>query len=187
MSQQEPSSQASTNDPTGSPLQDGPVFIAVGFLRRSHGIKGEIIMDVLTDFPERIRVNRQVFIGEKHEPFRIQSVRMHEPAMLVKFKGYDTPEDAARFRNLTVYVRVDQLPELPEDMYYHHQLLGLTVKDEAGNVFGQLSSILETGANDVYVVRKDDGTEVLFPAIEGVVLQVDLDQKEMIVRPQEWA
>jgi 16S rRNA processing protein RimM len=187
MSQQDLSQKDTQNGPTGSPSQDEPVFIAVGFLRRSHGIKGEIIMDVLTDFPERIRVNRQVFVGEEHEPYRIQTVRAHEPALLVKFKGYDTPEDVARFRNLTVYVRVDQLPKLPEDMYYHHQLLGLTVKDEAGNVFGQLSSILETGANDVYVVRKEDGSELLFPAIEGVVLDVNLERKEMIVRPQEWA
>lgn len=187
MSQQDLSSENAENSLTGSPMQDEPVFIAVGFLRRSHGLKGEVIMDVLTDFPERIRVNRQVFIGEKHEPYRIQSVRMHEPAMLVKFKGYDTPEDVTRFRNLMVYVPVEQLPELPEDVYYHHQLLGLTVKDEAGKVFGNLASILETGANDVYVVRSEDGHEVLFPAIEGVVLQVDLEHKEMIVRPQEWA
>lgn len=173
-------------DATGSPSQAEPVFIAVGLLRRSHGIKGEILMDVLTDFPERIKPNRPVYVGEGHEPHRIESVRWNDRSLLVKLKGFETPEDVQRFRNQVVSVQTDQLPPLPKDTYYHHQLLGLKVVDEGGKTIGELDSILETGANDVYVVRDEDGKEYLFPAIEDVVLDVNLERKEIRIRPQEW-
>ena len=174
------------NSPTGSPAPGEPVFIAVGYLRRPHGIHGEIFMDVLTDFPERMRPNRQVFLGDQHEAIRLASVRWHGQALLVSFKGIETPEDVGRYRNTSVYIKADELPTLPEDEYYHHQLLELRVVDEQGQLIGVLEEILETGANDVYVVRAPEGNEVLIPAIEGVVLEVNLERGEMKVRPPEW-
>ena len=89
--------------------------------------------------------------------------------------------------NLQVFVRADALPDLPEGVYYHHQLVGLTVKDESGKIFGKLDEILQTGSNDVYVIRDADGKEVLFPALEDVIISIDLEQQIMIVRPPEWA
>ena len=117
---------------------------------------------------------------------RIQSVRWHNKVMLVKILGYDSPEDAAKFRNTTLFVRVDELPELPEGQYYHHQLLGMRVLLENGEVAGVLEEILTTGANDVYTIRKADGSELLLPAIEDVIIKVDLERGEMVVRLQEW-
>lgn len=174
------------NSPTGSPSPGEPVFIAVGYLRRPHGIHGEIIMDVLTDFPERMRPNRLVYLGDRHEAIRLASVRWHGQAMLVSFRDIDTPEAVGRYRNTQVFVKADELPPLPKDEYYHHQLLELSVVDEQGQRIGILEEILETGANDVYVVRTPEGNEVLIPAIEGVVLEVDLARGEMKVRPPEW-
>lgn len=174
------------NSPTGSPSPGEPLYIAVGYLRRPHGIHGEIFMDVLTDFPERMRPNRQVFVGDQHAPIRLASVRWHGQAMLVSFKDIETPEDVGRFRNTTVYVQADELPPLPKDEYYHHQLLELRVVDQDGKLIGVLEEILETGANDVYVVRGPEGAEILVPAIEGVVLEVNLEQGEMKVHLPEW-
>ena len=173
-------------DSTGSPSQAEPVFIAVGFLRRSHGIQGEMLMDVLTDFPERMKAGRLVYVGEQHDPYRVDTVRLNNKTMLIKLKGFDNPEAVQRFRNQLVSIQTDQLPALPEDTYYHHQLLGMKVNDEAGNRIGELASILETGANDVYVVRDEDGKEFLFPAIEEVILEVNLERREIRVHPQEW-
>jgi 16S rRNA processing protein RimM len=171
---------------TGSPSPGEPVFLAVGRLRRSHGIEGEMLMDVLTGFPERLRSGKTVYIGEAHEPVRLASVRGHNRELIVRLSGVQTPEETAPYRNMVLYVKASELPKLPDGEYYHHQLIGITVVDEAGVVLGTLDEILETGANDVYLVKTPDGKELLLPAVEEVVLEVDLEQHQMRVRPPEW-
>ena len=85
-----------------------------------------------------------------------------------------------------MYIKAEALPELPEGEYYHHQLLGLKVINEAGLEVGSLTEIIETGANDVYVATSAEGKETLFPAIESVILWVDLGRNEMQVRLPDW-
>jgi len=167
-------------------MPGGPVFLAVGRLRRSHGIKGEMVMDVLTGFPERLRPGKEVYIGETHELASIKSIRGHGKALLVGLHGVNSPEETGRFRNALVFIKADDLPELPEGEYYHHELFGMVVKDEAGQALGELVNILETGANDVYVIRTAQGKEILLPAVEEVVLEVHPDQRLMIVRLPDW-
>lgn len=174
-------------DPTtGSPSSGEPVFLAVGRLRRPHGVTGEILMDVLTGFPERMRSGKLVYVGDNREPMRLAGVRGHDREMIVRFAGIDTPEAAGEFRNAMLYVKASELPKLPEGEYYHHQLLGLSVVNEAGEALGSLIDILETGANDVYVVKTSDGKELLLPAVDEVILGIDLERREMRVRPPEW-
>ncbi len=163
------------------------VYLEVGHLRRTHGVKGEIVLDILTDFPERLRQDTQVFVGPEHLALRIASRRAFDRALLVSFEGYTDCDQVGQFRNELVYVRSDQLPPLPEGEYYHHQLLGLTVVDEEGHSLGNLAEILETGANDVYVVRSSEGKETLIPAIQEVILGVDLERGELRVRLMEWS
>ncbi len=183
-----PRLDAHHSDPqtTGSPQTGEPVFLAVGFLRRPHGVKGEILMEVLTDFPERLRSGKTVYIGEDHRPIRITHKRAQDRALLISLAGIDSPEEAGYLRNQRVYVKADSVPSLPEGQYYHHQLLGMKVVDEAGSEIGVLTEIIETGANDVYVATSLDGKEALFPAIESVVLSVDLAQNEMKVKLPDW-
>ena len=174
-----------SND-TGSPLKGEPVFLVVGKLRRAHGLAGDILMEVITDFPERMRSGREVFIGEEHTPVHLQKSHVHPPFLLLKFREFDTPEEVGKFRNSIVYVRADSLPPLPEGEYYQHQLVGLQVVTEDGQSLGILTEVLETGANDVYIVKAADGKEVLLPAIHDVILGVNLAEKTMVVRPQTW-
>ncbi len=176
----------STPQTTGSPQPGEPVFLAVGFLRRPHGVEGEILMEVLTDFPERLRSGRTVYVGEDHQPMRIAHKRSQDRALLITFPGIDTPEAAGLLRNKRVYIQADNLPELPEGEYYHHQLMGLKVIDENGLEIGLLTEIIETGANDVYVTTSVEGKEILFPAIESVILGVDLERNEMRVKLPAW-
>ena len=145
-----------------------------------------MVMDVLTDFPERLRIGKIVYVGEQHEPLRIASRRGHDRQMIIRFHGFTTPEQAGRLRNHNVYVQASTLPRLPAGQYYHHELLGLKVVDESGQVLGQLAQILETGANDVYLIRTPEGKEMLLPALEGVILAVELEKGEMRVRPLEY-
>ena len=184
---QTPADQPQQDPSTGSPTPGEPVYLAVGRLRRPHGVQGEIIMDVLTGFPQRLRSGKTVYVGENHEPIRIASVRGHDKAMIVRFSGMTSPEEVGRLRNMNLYVKASELPELPEGEYYHHELLGMTVVDEAGQVLGELDNILETGANDVYLVKTPEGKELLLAAVEEVVLEIDLEKRQMRVRPPEWS
>jgi 16S rRNA processing protein RimM len=171
---------------TGSPLPGEPVFIAVGKLCRPHGFKGEILMDVMTDFPERLRVGKKVFIGPLHTALRIASVRSTNQGLLLSFEGFDSDSDVGQHRNQIVYVTTADLPKLPDGEYYHHQLIGLRVQTESGDAIGVLSEIIVTGANDVYVVKNQDGKEELLPAVKNIILSVDLSQGVMVVHPPEW-
>lgn len=164
---------------TGSPAGE-PLYLSVGFLRRPHGLKGEIVMDLHTDFPERMKKGRKLFVGEDHKQMTLTNVRPHQAGLLVKFKDVDTPEDAGLYRNQWVYVQTKDVP-LPEGQHYKHELLGLKVMDEKDSPLGELIEILETGANDVYVVRDDSGKEILLPNIPSVILDLDIGARTMRV------
>ena len=171
---------ADTKNASGSP--DGePVYLAVGFLRRAHGLRGEIILDLHTDFPERLRSGRKLLIGEERKPMTLEGARPHAKGMLVKFIGIDTPEEAGQLRNQWVYVIATDVPSLPEGKLYQHELFGFEVVDDNGNSLGELVEIIETGANDVYVVKNQSGKEILLPAIPSVILGLDPARRSMRV------
>ena len=171
---------ADTKNAPGSP--DGePVYLVVGFLRRAHGVHGEMIMDVHTDFPERLRSGRQLFVGEEHQRVTLAGTRPHAKGMLVKFKKIESPEDTAPFRNQWVYVKASEVPALPEGQLYQHELFGFKVMDENEHLLGELVEIIETGANDVYVIRDEAGKEILLPAIPSVILGIDPVRRSMRV------
>jgi len=163
---------ADTKKVPGSP--DGePVYLTVGFLRRPHGLQGEMIMDLHTDFPERMKPGRKLLVGQNYQPMTLTSVRPYSSGLLVKFKDVERPEHAGKFRNQWVYVQTKDAPPLPDGQIYQHQLLGFQVVDEHENLLGELVEILETGANDVYVVKNESGREILLPAIPSVILELD--------------
>jgi len=138
-------------------------------------------MDVLTDFPERLKPGVIVYIGSQHQPMKLRSCRWHNQALLVGFEDILDRERVGGFRNQIVHVRADDRPALPEGDYYHHQILGLRVTTEVGERLGLVTEILETGANDVYVVAQQDGPDILLPAVDEVILGIDLEKGEMRV------
>jgi 16S rRNA processing protein RimM len=167
---------ADTKNTSGSP--DGePVYLVIGFLRRAHGVRGEMIMDLHTDFPERLKDGRQLFVGDERKPMTLSGVRPHAKGVLVKLQGIETPEAAGQLRNQWVYVRATDVPSLPEGKIYQHELFGFEVVEENGTSLGELVEIIETGANDVYVVRNEAGKEILLPAIPSVILETDLARR----------
>ncbi len=173
---------SSSDRPAGSPSNGGPVFLVIGKLVHPHGVHGELMLEVYTDFPERIHPGVTVFVGDRYTPHKILSRRQHKAGLLVAFQEYSTPEEAGVLRNQLVYVRAADRPPLPEGEYYHHQLIGLAVKTESGQTLGVVKSILETGANDILVVRPETGAEILIPAVDEFVLAYDLEQGEITVR-----
>ena len=175
------SKKSQATDETGSPAVGEPEYLVVGFLRRPHGLRGDVLMDLHTDFPERLKTGKTVFVGDDHRPIVFASLRPVAAGMLVRFRGIKSPDDAGQYRNTWVYVLTADRPALPEGEYYHHQLIGLNVVTDKGRELGVLVDVLETGANDVYVVRAADGNEVLLPAIPPVILEVRLADRQMRV------
>ena len=168
----------------GSPTAGEPVvYLAVGTLRRSHGIRGDIVLDVLTDFPERLEPGTLIYVGDKKQPLKITRRRPHNEGLILGLEGISNSEQAAKYSAKTSYVPAENRPALPEGEYYHHQILGLKVVDENGVDLGILTEIIETGANDVYVVTKEDRVvrDVLIPALKHVLLDVNLETRIMKV------
>ncbi len=164
----------------GSPNHE-PAFVLVGKLQRAHGVNGEIAMRVDTDFPERIRRGRVLYLGDHHLAVKVLRTRWKGKLLLLRFDGYETPEDVSELSNLLAFVSVEDIPALPEGEYYHHQLIGLQVF-EGEELLGQLSAIIETGANDVYIIEDPNGKELLIPAIPDVIKSIDVKNKHMDVR-----
>jgi 16S rRNA processing protein RimM len=169
---------------TGPNHANEPVFLVVGHLQKPHGVRGEIEMGVITSYPERLQPGKKVFLGEQHIPKIIVSKRWKNDVMLLSFEGEDTREQVRLLTNMDVFVREDQLPQLPAGEYYHHELIGLKVF-EAGNFVGEVVQLLETGANDVYVIQKPDRKELLLPAIESVILNIDIKEGILDVKIPE--
>jgi len=166
---------------SGSPSKGEPVYLAVGSLRRPHGVHGAILLEVYTDFPERLTEGTTVFLGGQHTPIKIRHIRHHNDGLLLDFDDFDTPEAVGRLRNQIVYVKTSDRPKLPEGQFYHHQLNGMRVRQDTGHELGSLTDIIVTGANDVYVVTTGDGRELLLPAIRDVILSIDIKENVMTV------
>jgi 16S rRNA processing protein RimM len=167
--------------PAGSPAAGEPAFLAVGKVRRPHGVAGDVLVEIFTDFPERLQPKVIVYAGEHHLPLTIDRQRIHNDGLLLAFDGFTTPEQVGRFRNQILYISTADATELPEGEYYYHELIGLSVVDETGEPLGEVTEIIQTGANDVYVVTNSAGRELLLPAIDEVVLDVDQVSKSMKV------
>ena len=177
---------ANNNNNQGSLQTSGPEFICIGKIHRSHGIKGDVVLDPMTDFPERIRRGKTVYLGDGHMQLTVARVRQKPPFLLVGFKEIEDETQASEFRNTFVYVKTSDLPKLPEGEYYFHQLIGLDAVNMNGERIGTLSEILETGANDVYVIRKDDGSEELVPDVPQYIRQIDIENHMIKIDFPEW-
>lgn len=156
-------------------------FLAIGRLQKPHGLNGELQMGVMTDFPERIKKGKKVYIGENHQEVTIKNTRHHNVGLLITFQEFSHRDEVEHIRNWYVYVRIDELPKLPRGEYYQHQLYGLQVETEDGLQLGTLTEIIETGANNVYVITSDDKPDVLLPSTHEVILNIDLKNKTILV------
>ncbi len=171
---------------TGSLKPGEPEFLEVGRIRRSHGVKGEMILEIFSESMDYFKKGKKLFIGHQHQPLTIENTRSHDDLLLIKFEGIDTPEALASYRNKLVYVPVSQLLPLPEGKHYFYQLIGLEAVDQQGRSLGLITEVIQTGSAPVYVVTSTDGDEQLFPAIPDVVKKIDIEARKIIIHPQEW-
>lgn len=160
-------------------------LIAVARIAAPHGVRGEVKLIPLTDFPRRFEQTESLLLAD-HTRLYLESARVYKEGVLAKFRGMDTPEAWASLRSQELYVTETELMPLAPGQYYIHQIVGLAVWDEAGGELGKVTEVLQTGGNDVYVVGTNDGGELLLPAIDSVVRRIDVAQGRMVVVVPEY-
>jgi 16S rRNA processing protein RimM len=157
-----------------------PSLLAVGRVLRPHGVRGDLLLASLTDFPEHLGEIDTVYLGEKAEPHAVAAFRQHRGQLLLKLAGVPDRDSADAFRGQLVQIRRQAAAPLPAGNYYHHDILGLSAVTDEGERLGEVVEIIETGANDVYVVRGEAG-EILLPAIRSVILEISLAKRQITV------
>lgn len=159
-------------------------YLEAGKIVTTHGIKGEVKIMPYTDYPELLCEFDRLFLGKNHEEINVERFRVSKNMVIAKLEGYDTPESAEKLRNKILYMHRDDL-ELDEDTYFIQDLIGIEVSDaDSGFVYGKITDVMQTGANDVYVIQGKE-REYLVPAIPEVVISTDIDENTMTIRPLE--
>lgn len=160
---------------------DSQTFLVVGEILKPFGYRGEVKVKIITDYPNRLVKHKTVYVGTDTRAFQVERARLHSGYVLFKFVGYDTDVSVAKLRGEIVQIPAQDAAKLEKNQYFHHQIIGLNVATESGTVIGTVAEILETGANDVYVVHSAEGKEILLPAIKRVIKKIDLDAKTISV------
>ena len=159
-------------------------FISIGKIVDTHGYKGLVKVIPLTDFPERFNLLEKIVLNMNNRctDLGIDSVKKYKNCYLFKFRGIDSKEEAEDYKNALLQVDDSEVYPLPDGYYYHFQLQGLDVYDLKRGLLGKLKEIIETGANDVYLIKSPKYGEILIPAIKEVITEINLQEKKMFIR-----
>ena len=163
--------------------------LKVGKIVNTHSLKGEVKVISSTDFEEeRFKKGSKLLITRGNQLIRevvVQSYRNHKNFLLVKFEGIDSVEEAGKLKNLQIKIDSDKVGELEENEFYFHQMIGCEVFDENDKNLGEIIDILTPGANDVWVIKGENGKEILIPYIEDVVKKIDITNKKVNIEVME--
>lgn len=155
-------------------------FIIIGKIGKPHGIKGDIRVYPLTDFPDRFAKLTTAYIDEL--PVKIESVQHHNGVLIMHIQNFDSREKSAALTGKFLQVPREEAAPLSAGEYYTFDIIGLAVYDEKNTKLGTVTNVLKTGSNDVYVVEKpEDGGTILLPALKKVVTKIDIKNKRMDV------
>jgi 16S rRNA processing protein RimM len=154
--------------------------VLVGKITKAHGVRGEVSVLVLSEFPQRFAPGATVWL-EDGSPLTVASARPHGSRLLVSFEGVGDRARADGLRGRSLVIPESELPALPEGSWWPHELEGSAVVTESGLTLGTLVEIVANPANDLWVARRGD-RETLIPAIRDVVVEVDLGAKRIVVR-----
>ena len=155
--------------------------LQVGVISSTHGVRGEVKVFPTTDDVKRFKRLKEVILdtGKEELMLEIEGVKFFKQFVILKFKGYDNINDIEKYKGKSLFVTRANAVRLRRDEYFIADLQGLTVVDEEDKVLGTLRDVMETGANDVYIIDMSDGREVLVPAIKECILHVDIEAGKM--------
>ena len=155
-------------------------LLEVGKIINTHGLRGEVKVIPWTDTPDVFEDLETLYL-KNNDVLTISSVKYQKNNLIVKFKELGDINEAEKLKNQVLYAERRALGELPEGVYYIADLIGLSVRKETGEEVGKIKDVLQTGANDIYVVAREGAKDLLVPVIPNVVLSVDIDGGEVTV------
>ena len=155
-------------------------LLQVGVITTTHGIRGEVKVYPTTDDVHRFEELESVLLdtGKEYRELKIKSVKYFKQYAILKFKGIDNINDIEKYKGKSLFVTRENAQPLGEDEYYIADLIGMDVITDEGEE-GKLVDVMETGANDVYIIKTEEGKEVLIPAIYECILDVDVEAGKM--------
>lgn len=162
-------------------------LLRVGVIANTHGIRGEVKVFPTTDEKERFKDLKKVILdmGKEQRVLEIQSVRFFKNLVILKFKGIDNINDIEMYKGKDLLVTREDAVPLEEGEYFIADLLDLDVYSDKDEKIGVLYDVMQTGANDVYVVKTEEGKEILLPAIDECILDINLEESRMTVHIME--
>lgn len=162
-------------------------FLRVGVISSTHGIKGEVKVFPTTDDPARFENLKKVILdtGREQKELEIAGVKFFKNQVILKFKGYDSINDIEKYKGMDLLVSRENAVPLGENENFIVDLIDMTVVTDQGTTLGVLTDVMQTGANDVYVVETPDKKEVLLPAIKDCILDVNVEENRMLVHVLE--
>ena len=158
-------------------------LLQVGVVTTTHGVRGEVKVFPTTDDRARFKKLKNVILdtGKEKLDMEITSVKFFKNLVILKFKGYDNINDVERFRQAKLLVTRDNAVELAENEYFIADLIGLKASSDEGEELGEITDVLQTGANDVYVISKEGTPDLLVPAIRDCVVNVDVEAGTIVL------
>ena len=162
-------------------------FLTVGVITTAHGVHGEVKVYPTTDDVKRFKKARELTLDLKtgKKRVKVNGVKFFKQFVILKLEGYDTMDDALSLKNVPLLVTRAEAVKLEKDEYFIADLYGLMVYDEENNLLGEISEIYQTGANDVYEIKRQDDSTVLIPAIKDCIKLVDIEKGSMIIHLME--
>lgn len=159
-------------------------WLKVGVITSTHGIRGEVKVYPTTDDLDRFRWLKECMIdtGKQKLPVEVEGCKFFKNQAILKFKGYDNINDIEKYKGAGLWVSRENAVPLEEGEFYIADIIDAKVYEEDGTCLGTLTDVMQTGANDVYVVRMEDGKELLIPAIPQCILDVDVEEPRVTVR-----
>ena len=158
-------------------------LLQVGVISSTHGVRGEVKVFPTTDDVKRFKKLKKVILdtGKEQLPLEIEGVKFFKQFVILKFRGIDNINDIEKYKGKRLLVDREHAVKLKKDEYFIADMIGMDVFTDDGELFGALKDVMETGANDVYIIEMSDGKEVLVPAIKQCILDVDIENRKMVI------
>ncbi len=160
-------------------------LIAIAQIIRPHGIRGELKVQSLSDFPDRLTRIKTIFVseqdGDSAQSYEIELVRRQSPYFLVKLKSVNDLDNAENFRNKFIKIEQKDVHPLEKNQFYHYQLVGLNVLSTTGEELGTISAVIPNPGNDLFQVNGQNRSKFLIPAVTEFIKEIDLLNQRMII------
>ncbi|WP_461812106.1 ribosome maturation factor RimM [Faecalimonas sp.] len=158
-------------------------LLQVGVISSTHGVRGEVKVFPTTDDVNRFKKLKQVILdtGKEKMVLEVQGVKFFKQFAILKFKGIDSINEIEKYKGKSLFVDRENAVKLKKDEYFIADMIGMDVYTEDDKFFGVLKDVIETGANDVYMISSEEHGEVLVPAIKQCILNVDIENRKMII------